>query len=289
MAFEIFVDTSIDIDKTVAESGNVHFVPMNYTFGNEERVCVGIEDEAFLVDFYNGQRKGDLTRTSQVTPQTYIDVFKPTLLEGKDVLYISLSSGLTKTFDSVNMAKNELEEEISNAFVYPVDSLSATGGMGLLVELAIQLRDEGVSSKEAADRLTEAAKKICHIFVVDDLMYLKRGGRVSAATAIVGTALNVKPILVIDKEGKLTNVDKKRGDKAAIKEIIERFKKSHTEGENRIYITHGDDIVKATALEEAVLALIPDAKITKMPLCPIIGAHTGPGMAALLFWGERMV
>lgn len=284
----IFTDVSIDIDPDFAKNNDIRFIPMYYTLGGEERTCTRIEDEAILKAFYDGQRNGDLTRTSQITPQQYIDIFEPILKDGMDILYISLSSGLTKTFDSVCMANKELSEMYPNAKLVPVDSLAATGGMGLLVEAAVQNKANGISIDENAKWLEAHRDKLCLWFMVEDLMYLKRGGRISGTTAVIGKTLNIKPILNIDHEGKLATIDKKRGTKTAIKELVNKYTTSKDEKlGDRIYIVHADCIENADLLEEKLKEVNPNANITKMMLSPIIGAHTGPGMLAVIHFGTK--
>lgn len=283
----IYTDASADIDPAVIEKFDIRFVAMNYTVGDEERLCTNLETTAFLKTFYDAQRAGKETHTSQITPNFYMETFAPLLAEGKSVLYLSLSSGLTKTFDSVNLAAAELAETYSAAKVVAVDTLCATGGMGLIVEAAAKNREDGLSIDENAAWLSEHRLDVVHWFMVDDLMYLKRGGRIPAATAVLGTALNIKPLLKIDREGHLITLEKKRGYKLALKGLAEKYAAARDESRNRVYIVHGDCPEHADELERLVKTVNPQAEITKMMLCPIIGAHTGPGMAAVIFFGNR--
>ena len=285
--YAVFVDSSADLDRSFAAAHDIKVVPMSYTLGEENRESASLEDDAFLVDFYNNQRKGDLTHTSQVTPQGYMDAFAPVLREGLDILYISLSGGLTNSRDSIHIARQELEDNYPNVHVYAVDSLSATGGIGLLAEQAVLNREKGMTVEENAKVIEELTHRVCHLFMVEDLMYLKRGGRIPAVSAVIGTALNVKPILVIDEKGKLTVVSKQRGKKHAISELLERFRKSRDESCHRVSIVHADAPEVAAQLAEGVAKIDAQAEITVGMLCPVIGAHTGPGMAAVLFFGDR--
>ena len=286
--YVIYTDTSADVSKEFLRNNELFFVPMNYTLGEEERVCRGMEDEDLLKKFYAGQRAGDLTHMSQITPQQYIDTFEKHLACGESVIYLSLSSGLTKTFDSARIAKMDMDEKYPDAKTYPVDTLSATGGMGLLAELAVNNKKSGMSAAENAANLEEMSHKVCHIFMVEDLMYLKRGGRISAATAVVGTVMNIKPILVIDQEGKLITVAKKRGEKLALRELMTRYLDSRdTRYGKNAYITHADAGERPAILEEMLKRHDPSVSYTEMFLSPIIGAHTGPGMTAIIFFGDR--
>lgn len=290
--YVIFADVSADVDEAFAKENQVQFIPMSYTLGEENRHCAGMEREDVLVRFYNSQREGDLTQTSQINPVNYKENWEPYLKEGKSILYLALSSGLSGTFQSASLAAGDLLEEYEGVEIIPVDSLCATGGMGLLIEAAVANRDKGMSVSENAQWLNENRYRVNHWFLVEDLMYLKRGGRISAATALVGTTLNIKPVLKIDAEGKLINFDKKRGTKGAIKALSDLYAKSRTadseyELENNIYIVHADAPQSADLLEKMVKETNPDASVTKMMLSPIIGAHTGPGMAAVIHWGQK--
>lgn len=289
--YVIYTDVSTDVDPLFAKENDVRFISMHYTLGDENRLCEGIEPEDILSKFYDGQKNGDLTKTSQINPKNYEDAFRPVLEEGKSVLYICLSSGLSGTFQSANIAADTLADEYTDAKVIPVDSLAATGGMGLLVEAAVYNRAKGMSIEDNAKWLNDNVQRTNHWFMVDDLMYLKRGGRVSAATALVGTTLNIKPILTINPEGKLDTIDKKRGAKVALKTLIEDYKKSCTdpanEFENTIYINHGNAPERATQVKDELLKINPNLNIKVMMLSPIIGAHTGPGMVAVIHWGKE--
>lgn len=280
------MDASGDIIREAAAENEIQFVPMEYSLGNEMRTSVGCEDDALMKKFYDGQRSGDLTKTSQISPFMYEEYFRKFLAEGKSVLYFCLSSGLSATYESSVLAAGNLKEEYPDAEVLPVDTLAATGGIGLLVERAIQNRKNGMDIHENYDDIQSVIPKLGHYFMVQDLMYLKRGGRVSAATAIVGSALNIKPMLIIDKNGKLVTVDKKRGNKAAMLSLFTYFKEHyHPEVCNTIYICDADTPELADALAAKVKEEAPGVTIRRTMLCPIIGAHTGPGMLSMIVMG----
>lgn len=280
----IYSDISADLPAQFASEKDIRFIPMSYTIGDEDRVCSGIEPDDILKRFYNGQRAGDLTHTTQISPYKYVEIFEPILSEGKSILYISLSSGLSNTYNSSLIAAEELAEKYPDVKVVCVDSLGATGGMGVLLELAAHNRDKGMTIEENAEWLNNNKLRIYHWFMVEDLMYLKRGGRIPAATAIVGSALNIKPMLKIDTDGTLSTFAKKRGAKAAMNELLELYKTQHAGGKGeRVIIIHADDIDKANYLKDRVLGINPDADISVLMLSPIIGAHVGPGMCAIVF------
>ena len=286
--YVIFLDTSADIDPAYAAANDIRFVPMHYTLGNEDRCCSRMEDDDLLKRFYDGQRKGDLTQTSQITPNVYLDLFSPILAEGRSIIYLSLSSGLTKTFDNVLVAKQELDENYPAARLYPADSLPAHGGIGLLAEKAVENRAAGMSAADNAAFLAEAASKICLCVMVDDLMYLKRGGRCPATTAVLGTMLNVKPILIIAADGTLATINKKRGEKLALKELLTQYLNARDTSLGRhIYLNHADCKGRAETLAGMIQAEDPETYFTIMSESPIIGAHTGPGTILITFWGDR--
>ena len=285
--YVICMDASGDIDREIAQENGIEFVPMEYSLGEEMRTSHGCEDEAVLKRFYDGQRGGDLTRTSQISPFMYEEYFGKFLKEGKSVLYFCLSSGLSATYEGSMLAARNLKETYPGKEVLPIDTLAATGGIGILAERAVENRKKGMSLHENFDAVTALVPKLRHFFMVQDLMYLKRGGRVSAATAIVGSALNIKPMLKIDENGKLVTIDKKRGNKAAMMSLFSYFKDNYNpELGNTVYICDADTPQLAEALAEKVKAEAPDVAVRRTMLSPIIGAHTGPGMLSMILLGK---
>ncbi len=281
--YVICMDASGDIIREVAEENGIAFVPMEYSLGEEMRTSRGCEEEAILKRFYDGQRGGDLTRTSQIPSFIYEEYFKDFLKEGMSVLYFCLSSGLSSTYESALLAAENLKEQYPEAVLLPVDTLAATGGIGILAERAIENRRKGMSLGENYEDMKAFVPHLRHYFMVQDLMYLKRGGRVSAATAIVGSALNIKPILKIDENGKLVTVDKKRGNKTAMASLFAFFKEHYyPEVCNTIYICDADTPELADSLAGKVREAAPEVIITRTMLSPIIGAHTGPGMLSMI-------
>ena len=284
MDYVIVMDVAGYIDLNIANKNDVRFIPMEYTIGDTIRMCNGPEDHKVLAKFYNGQRNGDLTKTSQISPYQYEDFFKKIFEEKKSVLYLCLSSGLSSTYHSACIAKQSLTEAYPDCSFYPLDTLAATGGMGVIAERAINNRNKGMTIEENFNDLTNATKKVEHWFMVDDLAYLKRGGRISASTAIVGTALNVKPILIINQEGKLETVSKKRGNNVALNELSVKFsERFDNEADDAVYIIHADCIDKANHLYEQIKGSHKNIQVRICGLSPIIGAHTGPGMVAICF------
>lgn len=288
MDYLIYSDVSLDIEQNFAKEQDIRFVPMEYMVGDETFRCTELQSDQAMHEFYEKLRQKQETKTSQITPVHYMDCFEPLVKEGKGLIYLCLSSGLSDTYSSASLAVQELEDKYDNVHIEVVDTLGATGGMGLLAELAVKNRRQGMSLQENAEDLRKHALDIQYWFKVEDLMYLMRGGRVSAATAIMGTALNIKPILTIKSDGKLDTIDKKRGNKQAMKGLISHFKDTYNpELGNTVYICCADCMSDAQTLKESLLETQPglDVKITM--LSPIIGAHTGPDMLSLIHFGKN--
>ena len=286
MSYLIVMDASADIDSKVFLEEDIRFIPMQYSLNEEMRESKGIESEELLKSFYDSQRSGELTKTTQITPYQYINFFSKLLNEGYSILYLSLSSGLSSTYQSAMLAASELNDEHKDEKVYVVDSLGAIGGIGVLLELACKYRKEGKSIEENCALLNNAKLKLHHFFMVQDLMYLRRGGRVSGATAVVGTVLGIRPILKIDENGKLVNFAKRRGNKLALEELAKLFNENYELNDSPIYVVDGDAKELGDFLASEIKKLIPEAVVKRNMLSPIIGAHTGPGLVAVCFIGK---
>ena len=286
MSYLIFSDVSIDVDRDFAQSHDLRYVPMEYVLGDDTFYCNRPEDDEMMHNYYDKLRQKVRTQTSQITPSHYRDIFEPIVKDGQQAIYLSLSSGLSNTYESALLAVEELREDYDNVNIEVVNTYSATGGMGLLAESAFANMEAGMSLKENADWLREHAKMVNLWFKVEDLMYLKRGGRVSAATAVIGTAFNIKPILRVNDEGKLETIDKKRGSKLAIKSLVERFENTFDPTvSDVVYVCCADCMDDAYILKDMILENHPELKVRVTMLSPIIGAHTGPDMLALIHYG----
>lgn len=290
MSYEIFADVSIDIDMEMAKKYDVKYVPMEYVLGNDTFYCTEPESNEMMHHYYEKLRHKMETRTSQITPFHYVEIFEPLVKEGKAILYLSLSSGLSNTYESALMAAKQLSEDYENVQIEVIDSLGATGGMGLLIESACRNREAGMSLQENAAWMRANANKVNLWFKVEDLMYLMRGGRVSATTAVLGTALNIKPVLNVNAAGKLDTVAKKRGNKLAVKYILEQFESGFDPAfGNVVYISCADCMKDAEELKKMVLEIRPELEVRITMLSPIIGAHTGPDMLALIYYGTPRI
>lgn len=279
--YQIFVDLSCDIDKDIAKKYNIGFIPMNYSIDEKEYISDNIMDENKMKEFYDKMRKGSMTKTSQITPFIYEEFFKDYAKSGSKILYITLSSGLSNTYNSAILAKNNLEDEYKDFKIEVVDSLGATGGIGLLALYACKNLENGMSLEDNAKYIKDLTKKLRHWFFVDDLKYLKRGGRVSSSKAFIASTLNIKPIMHINSEGKLEAISKKIGIRRACIELVNRFFETRDLKYNVIYITHGDDLESANNVKRLLLEKDNNLEIYLTNICPVIGSHAGPGTVAL--------
>ncbi len=239
-------------------------------------------------DFYDALRKGEMPTTSQINSQRYVEVFKKYVTQGKSIIYIAMSSALTGTINSANIARETILEEFLEADISIVDSKCASLGQGLLVYYAYEMLKQGNFKEDIVTWLEENKLKINHWFTVNDLNHLKRGGRISNSAAAVGTLLNIKPVLYIDNEGRLTSFSKCRGRKKAINTMAQKFKeKTDPNKEQVIAIGHGDCLEDALYLEALVRdhGNVKDAILNYVGTA--IGSHTGPEMLALFFMAKE--
>ena len=283
--FVITADSTVDLPKAFLEEKQVPVVSLSYIIdGATYRDGEGLTSK----EFYDKIREGAMPTTSQVNPEQARDLFEPILKGGTDILHIAFTSGLSGTYNSCRIAAEELSEEYPDRKIVVVDSLCAASGGGMLLYKAIELKEQGKSFDEIVTRVEENKLHVCHDVTVDDLFHLHRGGRVSKASAVVGTIIKIKPIIHVNDEGKLIVIGKERGRKKALQTLVERMEEKSQGFENDIVmITHGD------ALEDAeyVKGLIQDkfgiTNIMINPLGTVIGSHTGPGVIALFYMGNR--
>ncbi|MDD4000750.1 MAG: DegV family protein, partial [Bacilli bacterium] len=245
------------------------------------------EREISFSDFYKELREKKRTKTTQANPEDFVLKMRDFLKAGKDILSISFSSALSGTFNSSRLAKEELKEEFPNRKIVLIDSLSASMGQGLLLTYAANLRKSGKSLEEVALWVEENKLKLCHLFTVDDLNHLRRGGRLSSISAIIGTILRVKPLLHVSSEGKLTVEGKARGRQLAINQLFERMVATIVSPEEQIvYISHGDCLEDALLLKEKILETLPVKEVFINFIGPVIGSHSGPGTLAVFYLGN---
>ena len=286
--YEIYVDASIDVENSYITDHNIHFIPMKYMIDDQEYVMDRQQTEEELDHFYQKMKDGSITGTSQITPYTYEQVFRKEAEQGHDVLYLCLSSGLSSTYASSLNAAQSVMEDFPDVKIESVDTLGATGGVGLLLMQAIKGRDEGKTISENAAYLRQIAPDIGFWFMVEDLEYLKRGGRVSATAAFAGNVLNLKPVLKINDEGKLINISKQRGVQRAVKYLLECYEGSYDDTiSSDVIVAHAVCKERAEKMRDEILRINPGAKVQICPMGPVIGSHTGPGFAAIIHFGNR--
>ncbi len=283
--FVITADSTVDLPKEFLEEKQVPVVSLSYIIdGATYKDGEGLTSK----EFYDKIREGAMPTTSQVNPEQARDLFEPILKGGTDILHIAFTSGLSGTYNSCRIAAEELSEEYPDRKIIVVDSLCAASGGGMLLYKALELKEQGKSLDEIAAWVEDNKLNVCHDVTVDDLFHLHRGGRVSKTSAVLGTIIKIKPIIHVNDEGKLIVIGKERGRKKALQTLVERMEEKSQGFENDIVmITHGD------ALEDAeyVKGLIQDkfgiTNIMINPLGTVIGSHTGPGVIALFYMGNR--
>lgn len=285
MSYRIITDTGCDYPEQMYQDLNLGLVRLTVNFRGE---AVNTYSEEWLKDMFNGLRAGESASTAAANPMDWADVIEPVLVGGEDALVMVFSSGLSTTYQSAVIAANELMEKYPERKVNVVDTLCASLGQGLFVYYACKKRDEGLDLEALTAWCEEKKFNLCHWFTVDDLMYLKRGGRISAATALVGTMLQIKPILHMDDEGHLINVSKVRGRKAAIEAIAKKLGETGLPGENdTIFICHGDCMEDAQYLGKLAKEKYGVKNVFIYYVGAVIGSHSGPGTLSIFYLGQH--
>ncbi len=283
--YRIITDSCCDLTPEQIKKLNISVVSLNMLFKGEVRLDSVGED---IQQVYAALRQGEVTTTSAANPENWSNVIEPVLEAGEDALVLTFSSGLSTTYQSAVIAASDLAEKYPDRKVNVVDTLCASLGEGLLVHHTCRKRDEGLSLDELTAWVEEHKLNLCHWFTVDDLMYLKRGGRVSAATALVGTVLKIKPVLHVDDEGHLINVSKARGRKASIEMLVEKMEQTALPGENDyITICHGDCLEDAQYLAKLAKERMGVKEVFIGYTGGVVGSHSGPGTLALFFMGSK--
>lgn len=285
MDFQIITDSCCDFPTPMYGQLGLIFVPLTVEFrGN----TFDDKNDDTLKDMYQGLRAGEVAKTSAVNPSRWSQAMEKALAAGKDVLVLAFSSGLSTTYQSAVIAAEELKDEYPDRKIQVIDTLCASMGQGLLVWYACKKRDEGLSLDEVAQWVLDNRLHLCHWFTVDDLMYLKRGGRISAATALVGTMLQIKPLLHVDDEGHLINMTKTRGRKAAIDAMVKKAQELGAGYDNStMFISHGDCLSDAEYLSRQLKEKCGMKDVVISYVGAVIGSHSGPGTLALFFLGSH--
>ncbi len=283
--YMIFTDSACDINPDILREWKVGFIELSFRFEGESKDY--LNSQMNIKDFYARMRNGEIAKTSAINPEKFLADFEEVLKQGKDILYLGFSSGLSNTYNSARIAAEELSAKYSERKIVLIDTLAASAGEGLIVYLAVQKMNEGASLQETADYIESIKLNLCHWFTVDDLVYLKRGGRVSPTVAFVGTVLGIKPVLHVDNAGKLISVSKARGRKAALNAIVDKYGELSMEQEKGIvFISQADCMDDAKFVKSQFEKKYgADVKIIT-DIGPVIGAHSGPGTLAVFFLGK---
>lgn len=286
MGIKIITDSSCDLAREYIHDNNIGLLSLVLNL-NGKVVKDDLGKTLSYKDFYGQMREGATPTTSQVNSYEFEEEFLQHVKNGDSIICITISSALSGTFNSANIAKNNILEEYPDAKILLVDSLSVASGQGLLVVKACEMRDRGANAEEIFTWLEENKKKIIHSFVVDSLSHLKRGGRISGATAAIGGLLNIKPSLYIDNDGKVAQGEKIKGKKKVLRFLVNEVKEKATNSENEtLYICHGDCLEDAKALKDMILEEVKFKNVVINYIGNVIGAHAGPGVLAVLFLGE---
>lgn len=286
--YTVIVDSSVDMPKDILDEWGVKVIDMKFRYKDDMDTEYSNADTD-LHEFYDNLRDGRDAKTTAINSAEFIQIFREELEKGRDILYIGFSSGLSSTYNQSRMAASQLRREYPDRKIVTVDSLCESAGYALFVRLVLNYLDEESSSLDDAKLYAkEMREHICHWFTVDDLQFLKRGGRVGATAAFVGTALGIKPILHMDSEGHLVNVFNVRGRKNAIKALAQKIGEL-TDGEPKspVYISHGDCFEDALLLESMIKDMYGTETDIISGIGPVIGSHSGPDTLALYFVGKE--
>ena len=282
--YVLFTDSACDIHPDKLAEWNVKMLPLAFLF-TDTNVEQKDHDEP-IGEFYKSMRAGRVAKTSCVNEDAFENAFTELLEAGQDILYMGLSGGLSVTPDNAKKVAERLMKKYPDRKIIAIDSLSASAGEGLFVYLAVKNRDAGMTLEENAEALRKEIPHVCHWFTVEDLVYLKRGGRVSAATALLGTALNVKPVLHVDNEGHLIKMTQVHGRKKSIKTLAEKLVQT-VRPDSPIFISNADCMEDAEMLRDLIKAECGMDVTLISSIGSVIGAHAGPGTLALFFMGKE--
>ena len=286
--YTIVTESTTDLSQDMIDDLGVIVIPMAFSFGDESYLNYPDFREMDIHTFYNRIKKGERSTTALVNAKSFQEWFEPILESGNDILYIGFSSGLSGTFSSSLIAAEELKGKYPDSKIICIDTLAASMGEGLLVYYAAKLKEEGQSIDQVSQWVLDKRLSLCQWFTVDDLNHLKRGGRVSAMTATLGSALNVKPILHTDNEGYLVAVHNVRGRKKSINTLFEHVEELCTAPEDQtIFISHADCLQEAEYLADLIREKLPVKEVILNFMGPVIGSHTGQGAISVFFLGKE--
>ena len=284
--YVIFTDSACDIKPEMLKEWGVEYENLTFRFDGDDKIYTG--EDMDINDFYQKMRDGGIAKTAAANPEAFITAFRKILNEGNDILHLGFSSGLSTTYNAARIASLQMAEEFPDRKVVVVDTLAASAGQGLLVYLAVKKLEEGATLEENAEYIKTMIPKLCHWFTVDDLVYLKRGGRISAISAFAGTMLGIKPVLHVDDEGHLVNVAKVRGRRTAVTALADKYGELADDKENgTVFISHADCMADVKLLESILKERYGASLDVVTDVGSVIGAHSGPGTLALFFVGKN--
>ena len=284
--YVIFTDSACDIKPEMLKEWGVGYENLTFRFDGDDKIYTGEDME--INDFYQKMRDGGVAKTAAANPEAFITSFRKILEEGNDILHLGFSSGLSTTYNASRIAALQMAEEFPDRKIVVVDTLAASAGQGLLVYLAVKKLEEGATLEENAEYIKAMIPKLCHWFTVDDLVYLKRGGRISAISAFAGTMLGIKPVLHVDDEGHLVNVAKVRGRRTAVTALADKYGELADDKENgTVFISHADCMADVKLLESILKERYGASLDVITDVGSVIGAHSGPGTLALFFVGKN--
>lgn len=284
----VMTDSSCDLPAGLAAELELEVLPLSVLIDGKSYVNYLDERDITFADCYAALRAGKNATTSAVNVEAFVQAMEPHLQAGEDILYLGFSSALSGTYNAGAVAAQQLAEKYPERKLYAVDTLSASMGQGLLVYLTVQQKRAGATIEQARDYAEAQKLHLCHWFTVDDLNHLHRGGRVSATSAVLGTVLNIKPVLHMDNEGRLIFMEKVRGRRNSIKRMLEKMRETAIDPEKQIvFMSHGDCLEDAEYLAGRIREEWGVKDVVINYVGPVIGAHSGPGTLALFFLGTE--
>lgn len=286
MDYVIMTDSNSEFPLHIAKERKLKYVPMPYMIDDQE-FFYDLGEKTDFKAFFNKMKAGAVPKTSTYSADFYLDFFRPTLEEGKDILFVAFSSTLSAAFSYLMQAVEQLREEFPQRTLRVVDTLSISMGSGLLSYYAFQLYDQGKSLEEVAAWIEQNRLRVNHLFMVDDLVYLKRGGRISATSALVGKMLDVRPVLTVNNEGRIVVAEKVKGRKKGIRYLAERAAGAADTQDQMLVILHADCEQEALVLKENILARAPYPSVYINNVGPVIGTHCGPGTLAVIYLDDK--
>lgn len=282
----LIIDADGELWFSRQEELGVDYIKMPYSYNNET-FYYDLGKSTDFRSFYDAVRGGVVPTTMALNPQEYVDILEPYFKKGEDVLYVSFSHAMSGTFGHLETALNQLKETYPERKCTVFDTKSISLGAGIQMEYAAELKNKGASDEEIVAALAEFTNRVAVYFVVDDLMHLRRGGRLSGLAAVAGTILQLKPILSIDKRGSLAVLTKVAGKKKALRLIADRVIEELTGTEYSVYIVDADNPAEGDLLKQMIEEKRPEAKIVRQPVGPVIGAHCGPGTIGIIFVADK--